>query len=369
MIKGKVIILKKIFSIILVAVMMLSIASVSVNAANVEDLTAGERALLIMQRADVNGDQIYSTDDVSVILKAAAGIIEIENEEFYDIDLDGYVSVRDAQLMLEVVSGVGDLVSDEDALEAFNSLLNGVKSKKPGFTRTTTAVIPSMKVTTSGTGFSALDVTNMEYNKYVDKLVNTMNTYPFNTALNDSMKKELEEMKQSAIDLYKPQTETKTIAAGSNSHYTFFPVNNLGWSSKLTAADIKSIDCIVDDGCIVFTITMNDYNYAAGQYPTGTKGFSDRQKLPYGKIFNLPALDEETDSAGRPITVVNSMKLQKGKIVLKADLLTGDIVSVDYSYSYVSNITNNSYNKDGKLSSVMTSVTTANYSESYAMNH
>ena len=368
MIKGKVIILKKIFSIILVAVMMLSIASVSVNAANVEDLTAGERALLIMQRADVNGDQVYSTDDVSIILKAAAGIIEIENEEFYDIDLDGYVSVRDAQLMLEVVSGVGDLVSDEDALEAFNSLLNGVKSKKPGFTRTTTAVVPSMKVTTS-TGISGFDADNMEFSAYVNKMVTLMNTFPYNTVLDDAMKKELEEMKQAAIDLYKPQIETKTVAAGSNSHYTYFPVNNLGWSSNLTAADIKSIDCIVDDGCIVFTITMKDYNYAAGQYPTGTKGFSDRQKLPYGKIFNLPALDEQTDSAGRPITVVNSMKLQKGKIVLKADLLTGDIVSVDYSYSYISNITNNTYNEDGKLTNVMTSVTTANYSESYAMNH
>ena len=48
-------------------------------------------------------------------------------------------------------------------------------------------------------------------------------------------------------------------------------------------------------------------------------------------------------------------------------LKDGDIVSVDYSYSYISNITNNTYNEDGKLTNVMTSVTTANVSEAYTM--
>lgn len=352
MIKGKVIILKKIFSIILVAVMMLSIASVSVNAANVEDLTAGERALLIMQRADVNGDQVYSTDDVSIILKAAAGIIEIENEEFYDIDLDGYVSVRDAQLMLEVVSGVGDLVSDEDALEAFNSLLNGVKSKKPGFTRTMTVVNPSAKVTSSGYPLilNSLNVKNMEFRDYIEKAAKLLGDTP-----------EADELRATATEFYKAQTETKTVAASSNSHYTYFPVNNLGWSSRLTMSDISSISYEIKDGCMVFTVKLGSYTYTGSQYPTGTSGFSERQKLPYGKIFNIPALGSDESAT------VRAVQLKNGVVVLKADLATGKIVSVDYSYSYVTDILTR--NTEENYTIDMEMVTTTNVTESYAMNH
>ncbi len=355
--------MKKILSIVLVAAMMFSVVAVSVSAVDVDTLTAGERALLIMQRADVNGDKAYSTEDVSVILKAAAGIIEIENEEYYDLDLDGYVSVKDAQLMLEVVAGVGSLVSEEETLEAFNTLINGIKSKKPGFERNMTLVCPSIKVTTTGAPISALNMTNAEYSTYVNTFIKTMNSFPYNTILTEEMKAELEVMKQTAVDAYKPQTETKTVAAASNSHYTYFPVNNLGWSSKLTIADIKSITYSVEGGCMVYTITMNDYSYIGDQYPTGTKGFSDRQKLPYGKIFNIPALQEDSS------TTVNSVKLQKGKIVLKADLVTGAVVSVDYSYTYISDITSVTVSEEDNTTMTMRTVTTNNVSESFEMNH
>lgn len=342
---------------------MLSIACVSVSAVDVTDLTDGERALLMMQRADVNGDGQYSTDDVSLILKAAAGIIQIENEEYYDIDLDGYVSVRDAQLMLEVVSGVGSVASDEDTLAAFNTLINGVKNKKPGFEKTTTVVCPTIKVTSSGYSFplTSLNVTNMEFRDYIARAADLIEKFD----ANGEMAGEVAEMRQSAVEVYKPQTETKNIAAGSNSHYTYFPVNNLGWASKLTISDIKSIDYAVDGGVMVYTISMNDYTYNGSQYPTGTKGFSDRQNLPYGKVFNLPALDDDDSST------INSVKLQKGKVILKADLLTGNVISVDYSYTYVSDITVVTEVESGSstTTTTMRTVTTTNVSESFALNH
>jgi hypothetical protein len=346
-----VIFLKKIISAVLVAIMMLSIASVSVSAVDVEGLTTGEKALLTIQRADVNGDAKYSTDDVSLILKAAAGIIEIENEEYYDLDLDGYVSVKDAQLMLEVVTGVGKLITDEEALESFNTIINGVKTKKPGFNRTSTLVCPSVKITTSGFPIIAgsLNVTNMEYKDYVNKMVSLMG---------DSA--DVDELKQSAVEIYKPQTETKTIAASSNSHYTYFPVNNLGWSSKLTVSDIKSITYTVSDGCIIYTVKMGDYTYGKGQYPSGSKGFSDRQKLPYGKIFNIPALSEDDE------TTVNSVQLKNGTVVLKADLATGNVVSVDYSYSYITDVS--STNTSGNYTINMKTVTSTNVTEKFVMN-
>ena len=329
---------------------MLSMACVSVSAVDIETLTTGEKALLIMQRADVNGDAKYSTDDVSIILKAAAGIIEIENEEYYDLDLDGYVSVKDAQLMLEVVTGVGKLVTDEEALESFNTLLNGVKTKKPGFQKTSTLVCPSVKITTSGFPIivSSLNVSNMEYRDYVNKMASLMSGT------------DVDELKKSAEEIYKPQTESKTVAASSNSHYTYFPVNNLGWSSKLTISDIKSITYTVSGGYIVYTVKMGDYTYGKGQYPSGSKGFSDRQKLPYGKVFNIPALGEDES------TVVNSVQLKNGTIVLKADLATGSIVSVDYSYSYVTDVS--STNTSGNYTINMKTVTSTNVSESFIMN-
>ena len=343
--------LKKIISAVLVAIMMLSIASVSVSAVDVEGLTTGEKALLTIQRADVNGDAKYSTDDVSLILKAAAGIIKIENEEYYDLDLDGYVSVKDAQLMLEVVTGVGKLITDEEALESFNTIINGVKTKKPGFNRTSTLVCPSVKITTSGFPIlvGSLNVTNMEYKDYVNKMASLMG----NSA-------DVDELKQSAVEIYKPQTETKTIAAASNSHYTYFPVNNLGWSSKLTVSDIKSITYTVSDGCIIYTVKMGDYTYGKGQYPSGSKGFSDRQKLPYGKIFNIPALSEDDE------TIVNSVQLKNGTVVLKADLATGNVVSVDYSYSYVTDVS--STNTSGNYTINMKTVTSTNVTEKFVMN-
>jgi hypothetical protein len=346
-----VIFLKKIISAVLVAIMMLSIASVSVSAVDVEGLTTGEKALLTIQRADVNGDAKYSTDDVSLILKVAAGIIKIENEEYYDLDLDGYVSVKDAQLMLEVVTGVGKLITDEEALESFNTIINGVKTKKPGFNRTSTLVCPSVKITTSGFPIIAgsLNVTNMEYKDYVNRMVSLMG---------DSA--DVDELKQSAVEIYKPQTETKTIAASSNSHYTYFPVNNLGWSSKLTVSDINSITYTVSDGCIIYTVKMGDYTYGKGQYPSGSKGFSDRQKLPYGKIFNIPALSEDDE------TIVNSVQLKNGTVVLKADLATGNVVSVDYSYSYVTDVS--STNTSGNYTINMKTVTSTNVTEKFVMN-
>ena len=336
----------------------MSVMSLSVSAATI--LTDEQKAdfVTMMNRADVDKDGSYSTKDAKTLLRAAAGIEPSKAD--YDIDLDGQVSVLDAQKMLCVASGIENVIDDATLLQLCKENLDGVKTKKPGFDKTTTMVCPSIKVTTSGapTGFESLNVTNLEYKDYVNKFVNLMNTFPYNSLLDDEMKQELELMKQSAVDIYKPQTETKSVAATSNSHYTYFPVNNLGWACKLEISDIKGIKQVLNGDAFVVTITLDDYTYTKGQYPTGTSGFSERQKLPYGKVFNLPALDE-TDGS-----VLNSMALKNGKVVLKLDRETGKLLSVDYSYSYTSNIT--SAKAEGS-DLVMKTVTNANTSESYVM--
>ncbi len=324
-------------------------------ATDVSDLTVGEKTLLLMQRADINGDKEYSTSDVAILLKAAAGIIEIPDIDMYDLDFDGYVTVRDAQLMFKAVSDVAPLASEEESLEAFNLLLNDVKSIKPGFDKTATVVCPTVKVTSSGypSLLSSLNVSNMEYKDYVNKATNIMSKFGATDA-------DLADLKQTAEDIYEPQTETKTVAATSNSHYTNFPVNNLGWSSKLTTSDVKSVSYAVEDGYLVYTVRMNNYTYKGDEYPTGSAGFSDRQKLPYGKVFNLPSLQEDA------ATTVNSIQLKNGVIVVKADIVTGEIVSADYSYTYISDIV--SVNAVDSSTITMKMVTTTNVKENYVMN-
>ncbi len=349
--------MKKLLSIVLVIGMLMSVMSLPVSAAE-PLLTEEETADIMtsMSRADIDGDGAYSTQDALKLLRAAAGI-EPANEE-YDLDLDGQVSLLDAQKMLRVAANLENVIDDETLLLYFRETLNNVKTVKPGFQRTTTMVCPSIKVTTTGAPDDRLNVSNMEYKNYVNTLVNVMNSFPYNTMLDDEMKKELELMKQSAVDVYLPQTEIKNVAATSNSHYTYFPVNNLGWSCKLELSDIKSIKQTAVDGNFVITVALADYTYGKGEYPTGSSGFSERQKLPYGKVFNLPALNENDGS------VVNSMILKNGVVVLTLDGETGKAVEADYSYSYISNITSP---KSGDSELVMKTVTTADTNENYVI--
>ncbi len=336
----------------------MSVMSLSVSAVDTALTDEAVADILVtMTRADVDDDGVYSTQDAKILLRAAAGI-ETEEED-YDIDLDGQVSLLDAQKMLRVAADLENVVDNETLLMFFSDSLNGIKTKKPGFSRTTTNLCPSIKVTTSGAPVSSLNVTNMEYRDYVNNLVKVMNSFPYNTMLDDDMKQELELMKKSAVEVYEPQVENKVVAATSNSHYTNFPVNNLGWVCKLSLSEIKTIKQTVVDGNFVITVTLNNYTYGKGEYPTGSAGFSERQKLPYGKVFNLPSLNESDGS------VVNSVTLKNGIIVLTLDGETGKPVEVDYSYSYVSDITS-AKTEGSEL--VMKTVTTANTNENYVIN-
>ena len=351
--------MKKLLSIVLVIGMLMSVMSMSVSAADdATPLTEEETAFLMMRRADIDKDGAYSTKDASMLLRAAAGIIESNDE--YDLNLDGDVSLDDAQKMLRISANLDSLASKEVLFNIFDTKLDSVKKVKPGFDKAVTMVCPSIKVTTTGAPDDRLNVSNMEYKNYVNTLVNVMNSFPYNTMLDDEMKKELELMKKSAVEVYQPQTETKSVAATSNSHYTNFPVDNLGWSCNLNLDEVNTISQTVADGAIQLTITLGEYTYEKTKtpYPTGSAGFSERQKLPYGKIFNIPALDE-TDGS-----VVNKMVFKNGKVIVKLDIETGDVVGVDYSYSYTSSITSP---KAENSDLVMKTVTTSNVSENYEM--
>ncbi len=350
--------MKKVLSVILVISVLMCMLGTTAFATTTE-LTTAEKSLLKVQSIDADGDGDYSTGDASEFLKAAAGIVENSDGEQYDVDGDGVVSVIDAQKVLKIVSGIDPVLTQEEALELFNNNINSVKSVRPGFEKEATVVCPSIKITTMNAPISDMNVTDLEFDKYVDKIVKLMNTFPYNVALDDAMKAQLAEMKVQAKEAYEPQVTTKTVDKFSNAHYSYFPVNNLGWSSKLTMSDISSISCTVADGNIVYTINMPTNTYIGDEYPTGTAGFSKRQALSYGKAFNIPAFDESDGST------VNKVIFKDGVIVLKEDVKTGDTISADYAYSYVVDVTG-APQEDSDL--VMKTVTTSNISENYTMN-
>ncbi len=331
--------------------------SVSAETATVSELTGTEKSFLKIQRVDADSNGEYTTADAAVFLKAAAGIIE--DSEQYDIDFDGDVSLADAQAALRIVAGISPVLSEAETLALFNSQINTVKTVRPGFDKTSTVVCPSIKITTTNAPIADMNVTDLEFNKYVDKIIKVMNTFPYNMALNDEMKAQLNEMKAQAEASYDPQVTTKTVNKTSNSHYSYFPVNNLGWSSKLTVDDISKASCKVADGSVIYTIELPSITYIGDEYPTGSAGFSKRQALSYGKVFNIPALDESDGST------VNKITFKNGKVVLKVDVETGDILSVDYFYVNVSEVMA-APQEDSEIT--MKTTTTMNTTENYIMN-
>ncbi len=352
--------MKKTLSVILVLSIMLGIFTISVSAADESaTLTSAEKSMLKIQRIDANGDGSYTTTDASEFLRAAAGISADSDNEKYDLDFDGSVSVVDAQQALRMVAGIAPVLTEAETLELFNEKINSVKTVRPGFEKTATVQCPSILITTTNAPIADMNVTNLEFDKYVDKIIKVMNTFPYNMALNDEMRAQLNEMKTQAKEAYLPQTSTKTVAKASNSHYSYFPVENLGWSSKLTIDDIKDATCQVVGSDIVFTVTLSDVTYIGDEYPTGSSGFSKRQTLPYGKVFKIPAFDESDGST------VNKVQFKNGKVVLKVDVLTGDVISADYNYTYISEIIA-APQEDSELT--MKTATTANITDNYIMN-
>ncbi len=313
--------------------MMISVFAVGANAA---ELTSAQKSMMKLSRADADGDGTYTTADAVKLLRMAAGIEK--STEANDVNLDGYVAISDAVLVLRETAGVGAILSTAEALELFNNSVNTVKKQNPGFTKATTIHCSSMLITTTGAPaiLSDLNVKNMEYRDYVNRVVSVMSKYSWlitDEKEKAELDKQMADMKQSAIDAYKPQTQSYEAPAGDvEKHRSYFPISNVDFSSNLGVNDVASVKVTMKNKQLVYTVAMDDYKYIGNEYPTGTAGLAGRLQLPYGKVFNLIPLDESDGS------VVNSMSLKNGKVVLTQNASTGKLVKADYSYDYISDV-------------------------------
>ncbi len=360
--------MKKLFSVLLAVCILVSIFSL--NAFAVEEIDE------IVSCYDFNGDGSVNLTDARTVLRVSAGLEAPKEGMVYDLDGDGFSTINDVEMVISIVLGVDvEITSDEFNLALFKAELNNVKAVRPGFTKTATTQCNSMLVTTRNAPDASLNVTNMPFDQYTNKtcdyLDNALSNPLVNLALNKEQKAEMKAsiaaMRKQANEVYDKKTQTTTIAK-RRSHYAAFPVNNLANSCFLTMADIKSIDCYEQDGYIYRKVIMNENTYIGDEYPTGYEGSSQRwQKISYGKVFNIPEFSEKEN--GKETSVLNKVTFKNGVIVSKIDKLSGLPVSVEYSYTYIADVSSlPSVDANGNPGLEMDSVTTATLTESYAIN-
>ncbi len=373
--------MKKLISVLLMISLLFSVFSINAFALTGNDIVNGYDFALNVAQKDQNNNIIgYTSDgkvtleDARAVLRVSAGIEAPREGLNYDVDGDGFVTVTDVKAIISIVLGIDITISDDEyLLSLFKAELNSVKSARPGFTKTATTQCHSMRVTTKNAPDPSLNVTDEEFSVYTNRTCDYMEDILSKAGIfvpaaeKAEMKAQIAELRKQAAELYDLKTSTKTINR-YGSHYYHFPVNNLGNSCYLEIEDIKSIECYEEDGYIIRKVTMNEDTYIGDEFPTGNEGFSQRWKtIPYGKVFNIPDFDETEGT--KETSILNKVTFKDGVIISKVDKLSGIPVSVEYSYSYVADVSAiPEVDKEGNPGLQMDSVTSATNTESFVIN-
>ncbi len=121
---------------------------------------------------------------------------------------------------------------------------------------------------------------------------------------------------------------TGTTAEDKNAIY---PVENEAWSSKLTLDDIEDATLTEANGVYTITITVKA-DELASEYAHGTGH--------HGKAFNIVMPQTIKDNAGVASSLLGSLKVgyQDGKIIVKVDAATGQVISANYDFVWLLNI-------------------------------
>ena len=339
---------------------------------------AGLSGAELLGKYDFNADNAVNILDARKLLRVSANMEAPDETKNYDVNGDGVVNQADVMKTLYTVLGIEEEVSENKDVNVvnFRNELNAVKTSMPGFKKTSDPICKSMRVTTANAPVEDLNVTDKEFSEYTEIVCsyteNLLNG-PLGLLMKEELKKEYREsmaqMRDKAKAIYESHPTTTTVAKGAPSHVNKFPVNNLGNACLLKADEVESITSeLTEDGYIKRTVTLGEYTYVGDEYPTGSAGFSYRwQHIPYGKVFNLPPLDEKTTST--EVSVLNKVTFKDGKIVSIVDPSTGMAIDVTYSYTYIADMTSTEYDKDGNISLKMTTVATMDMFEHCEINH
>ncbi len=275
-----------------------------------------------LSKGDITGDSKVTTEDASEYLKVAAKLKAPKENVNYDYTGDGKVTTADARKALRVASGLEASVSDEEVFDYFLNEINTVKSTMPGFKRTATGTCKSAKISVSGAPL-LLNSLNCKDKEYVDFIRD-------NEALlkDKENPEEYDKMLEEAKNLYNPQKESKVVPAANRvQHINSYPVSGLSVSCRLTFDDIESVSFKTEGNYYLITITLGDYKYdSKNPYPAAPSQQSERKDIPYGKVFNLLELSEADAKK------LKQVDLKDGKVTLKIDSTTGEIINADYFF-------------------------------------
>ncbi len=161
--------MKKVFSLILCAVLLCSLCSFSLTASALIDTT--------IIYGDANGDEKVDTTDVNLVLRSVASlelITEPDAIKRCDVNGDGYITIYDARQILRSSANLTNIqpagpegfngyegpsdIGSQNAVVMFNAVLNNIKTQMPGFTRSETADVKDFdieSVTLSGINMGA----------------------------------------------------------------------------------------------------------------------------------------------------------------------------------------------------------------------
>ncbi len=317
--------MKRLFSIILVMTLLFSVMSLG--------FTADAMVATDIIYGDADGNGIVNTDDACLVLKVAAGLASITDEDNFkraDVNNDGVITVFDARQILRTCAGLVNLMpqgadefdaiegrfqgyterdeatgqvlvdisSPEAAVAVFNTMLNRVKTEFPGFTRNESVNVE---------GFKIQDVTLEGIN--------------FGNSV-ESVTKLIEELLVSESE---PE-EVQTIIKGENS-YNAMSVETENYVSKLSAKDIYGAK-VSFDGVDQMTISI---------------GLPDCEidnisQTAFDDVFNTKLLAEDASSTIESVFASTSMEDAKRKLckdtvlTLVFDTETGNVISYTTTY-------------------------------------
>ncbi len=322
--------MKKLAGIILSLCILLS--AFSVNAFAADDSTVAdpheetrgytEAFNKQLSKGDVTGDNKVTTEDASEYLKVAAKLIAPKENVNYDYTGDGKVTTADARKALRVASGLEATVSEEVVFDYFLNEINTVKVTMPGFKRTATGTCKSAKITVTGAPLivNSLNCKDKEYVKFIEDNESLLR--------DEKNPEEYDKMLADAKTLYEPQKESKVVSQGNKVHHiNNYPVSGLSVGCRLTYDDIESVSLKTEGKYYIITVTLGDYKYdSKNPYPAAPSQQSARKDIPYGKVFNLLELGEEDAKK------LKQVDLKDGKVTLKVDSTTGEIINSDYFF-------------------------------------
>ncbi len=318
--------IKRTLSLLLTGAMMLALCIAGAPATAVVDTS--------IFYGDIDGNGSISTEDAQLALRVAAGLEVIEDAEAFkrgDINSDGSITVYDARQILrscvldlnlqpsgafqgfEGYTGSGMSITTEDqAIAVFNTLLNKVKTDRPGFTRSEAVEV------------NLFDFENM-----------SLVGYNFDEATSESVS---ETIKGYLVTESTPEL-AQTIIKGQNGDNAMSAETET-YVSKLSAKDVYGIKASAE-------ATEN------GTFLTISVALADCEienigQTAYDDVFNPAMIQEQTDSVIEEIFGAGSSESGSTKELMNAvltvviDTETAQVVSYTTTYQvrvYIKNAT------------------------------